>query len=585
MKKDGALLPGSVRGQAVQAFILCAAAFALFILPFANPPSRPVVSVSYVAGADNRLAALGLALLSLVTLAVAWRTGLWPSTANQESNSVHRRESGISRGLLWTGLTAAFLFPLVLGYLVQRSGIRFGESAYFIERIRDSVEYHLRIYRDLEFPYGPLLLLPASWLHRALEPLHVSVPAAYFLSLAAMNAAGMGMVAWVLNRLPLTRGWRTLLFGICLFVQLHPLAGANYSLFKFAAPPFLFLVAARRRGVLAGTSAFIAANLLILLISPELAVGTAAGTIVYGVLMLKRGRRSAAWLLFTPPAAVAIFILLFGRGFIDRLAHASSGALNQVPEPMPHLVILGIATAWLAPLLTGRTLRSQSPSAPQIAGLFALALGILPGALGRCDPLHVFFNGLTMLFLSAVAVQGARHRRLWAAALVLLALDVQAVNYRLYAVSLRTLLAPPSAAAAMIRIDDLRAATGGARVATPDLGTLPLPVELQLRSAGLYKPEYYPGLIEVWDEEGSRRKIATMHQSEWMLAPEAFNAAAEPLPNATVKRIFRFGYRYRQRKPPFTVGAQLNEDLRANWTPAGTFGNLILYHRKQHLQP
>jgi hypothetical protein len=587
MSSNGVTLPaiGPGRTRLFRVAVLCAAALALFVLPFAHLPSHPVVSVSYVAGADNRLATLGLALLALLTLIVEWRWGLsLPSKTRPATAESTRNGSGLPQWLVWSGVAVAAVFTLGLGFLIQRSGVRYGEAGYFLERTRDLVEYHLRLYREVEFTYGPLLLWPAAWLHRALAALHVSVGASYFISLATMNAVGVAMVAWLLNRLPLTRRWRILLFAVCLLVQLHPLAGANYSLLKFAAPPFLFMWSARRRGVLATTLAFVSANLLILLISPELGVGMAGGTIVYAALLLMRRQWSAVTLLFTPPAAVAIFILLFGRGFIDRLAHASAGALNLIPEPMPHLIILGIATAWLAPMLAGSRLRDRSPDAPVLAGLFVLALGVLPGALGRCDPLHVFFNGMTMLFLSAIAVQGARGRRWWAAALVVLALDVQAVNYRLYGSSLLGLLGPPNVPT--IDIAALRAATGGKRVATPELGGwLPLSVESQLRSSGLFQPDFYPGLIEVWDEAGVRRKIDTVHQSEWMLGPPAFETAIEPLPNTPVKRFFRLGYSYPQRQSPLIVGAELNHDLQVNWTPTGTFGGSILYHRKPELQP
>lgn len=586
MNRHGAALPGisPARTRIFMAAVLCAAALVLFLLPFAHLPSPPVNSVSYVAGADNRLATLGLAILSLMTLSVEWRVGLsLPFTAHRNPEDDSRNGNGISPSVVWGGLAVVVTFTLVLGFLVQRSGFRFGESGYFIERTRNLVEYHLSLYRDVEFTYGPLLILPAAWLHRALVPLGISVGAAYFLSLAVMNATGIAMVAWLLNRLPLTRRWRTLLFCICVLAQLHPLAGANYSLFKFAAPAFLFVWSARRTGVVGSTSAFGLTNLLVLLISPELGVGTAAATVAYATLMLMRRNWSAVVLLFTPPAAVAIFLMLFGRGFIDRLAHASAGALNLIPEPMPHLIVLGIATAWLAPVLVGSRLRNRSADAPLLTGLFVLALGVLPGALGRCDPLHVFFNGLTMLFLSAIAVQGMRGSRLWAAALVLLVLDMQAVNYRLYGQSLRGLVEPP--AAVTIDIGALRAATRGARPATPDLGGLPLPVESQLRSAGLYQPDFYPGLVEVWDEAGVRRKIATLHESEWMLAPEAFDTSIEPLPNTAVKRLFRFGFRYPQRQAPFTVAGPLNHDLQTNWTPEDRFGGLVLYHRRPDLRP
>ena len=361
-----------------------------------------------------------------------------------------------------------------------------------------------------------------------------------------MNALGLLFVVYLLNRLPLTPAWRT---GTLLFfaaLQLHPLAGPNYSLFKFAAPFALLVWAVTRPSLTARCLACAVAHLIVLLISPELGVGMAAGIVTFALVLARRWGRGELWLLFAPVVSSALFFLAFGRLFLHRLGQAAGGALNLIPEPSPHLVLYGLAVIWLVPVAVGLALRARTEEAPLLAALFSLSLGMLPGALGRCDPLHVVFYGFGVLVLSAVSVSrfSAARQRLWAAALALLLLWTQSVDYALYAPELTLLLHTPQQQT--LDIAALRQATGDASaVGTPVLSSVPLIVELQLRHSGLFLPDYYPGLAEVWDEASEQRKIRDMREHAWILMPTTLQTYTEPLPNTPVKLVMRFGYRYR----------------------------------------
>jgi hypothetical protein len=554
------------------AFLTVAGAVTIFVAPFAHAPSQQVASVSYVAGCDNRIASVGLALLSLTVMALVWRRLSPPEIIDE------RRR--LPRALVLGAFAFTVVFTLALGWAIQRADVRFAESNYFLNRIRNILEFQMRIYRDLEFPYGPMLLYPAVWMARLFGPRGISVASAYFATLALMNVLGVAMVAYLVDRLPMLYRWRLLLFVACVLLQTNPLAGPNYSLYKFALPFAGMVWASRRSGWWAKFGGFVLAELAVLLVSPELGIGMTAGVVTYAVVYVFRGQNQAVVLLFAPVVSVALFLAGFGHVFLDRLGHASSGALNLIPEPSPHLLIFGFAIVFLVPVMIGWMLRARSENAALIAGAYLLSIGMLPGALGRCDPLHVFFYGFGFFVLAFVAI-GAYSRRaqvIWASAFVLFAVQVQGTNFKVVGPALRGLLHDRRTDDS-IDVNALRAATGGARVSTPEIYSVPVRVEEQMRADGMFVPDYYPGLAEVWDAEGEERVIASMRKQGWALVPDHDGTFSETLPNTPFKLAMRFGYHYKARHAPFELGALLHEELAARWTPVRTFGNLTLYRQ------
>jgi len=78
--------------------------------------------------------------------------------------------------------------------------------------------------------------------------------------------------------------------------------------------------------------------------------------------------------------------------------------MNLPIPPAPYILVLGLAACWTLPLLALRSLRAPAFDRPLAAAL-TLVLGlILPAALGRCDPGHVFWNGLPLFLVTAALV-------------------------------------------------------------------------------------------------------------------------------------------------------------------------------------
>jgi hypothetical protein len=564
-----------------------------FILPFLfNLNGPPVMSAAYVAGASNKAAIVSLALLSF---AVA----VWTALSRRASIAQPEPAPQLSHTSIFVGAAIVALWTATLGALVVHANIRYGESTYFLERTRDVAQYGLHIYRDLEFPYGPLLLLPPVWLAKIAGPAHLA--ACFFAWLTLLNATGILLSAYVLNHFPLSRTSRRVLFFIFCFEQLHPLLGPNYSLGKFMLPFAVLLWASERRTSVLQALAFAVGEFFVLLVSPELGVGLSAAIIGWSLLTawLNRtstGRRSPLALLsiLSPIAAYSAFFAIYGRGFLERLSHASAGALNLLIEPLPDMLIFLAAVAWMAPRVVGASFhwRSKQQAIPHedsasrpalLTGIFLLSLGLLPGALGRSDPLHVFFNGFGFLLLSFIAIERvARNLRcIWIALVILLAVQVQATNFKTYVGRLRALSsAVRRPAAPDFDVAALAAATHGQPVATPALLLLPQADELALRSAGLFVPDRFAGLADLWDAAAEQSKIDSMRHYDFALAPTASFAGTEDLPNDDRgKLLFRFGYRYPQRHAPFFTGAMVEQELASNWTPIGRFGNQTLYRQ------
>ena len=590
--------------------VVVAGAFSAFVLPFLVPVSdEPVLSVAYMAGANNRFATLCVAGIAMLVLGlVALRIVLRDEAARAFSE---RGEDRLPWSWLTTGTLGVLVFTGVLGWVILRSGRHYGEPVYFLERMRDVAQFHSRIYRDIEFPYGPLLLYPPVWLWRVVGGAGVSLAACYFTFLALANAAGIAMSFYVLNALPLARAWRRLWFVLFVMEQMHPLAGLNYTLGKFMLP-FAVLVwgtgyGARRTGrdglgPLGSIVRLALGTFLVLLVSPELAIGLAAGIGVWGLLRALRGERWYLAALLAPVLASKVFYAIFGSGFVQRLHHASAGALNLILEPVPDMLVLLFAVMWLVPTEMGiqfrRWWRDLPGAAPDqatgvepalMAGMFLLSLGLLPGVMGRADPLHVFFNGLGFLLLSAVAVQrmGGTRQRVWGVLLVLTCVQVQATNYKVYAGAIvgivRSALHPEEVAAERrqdaVEVARLRRLVNGDVVALPMLSISP-GFEAAMRAQGLYRPDFYPGLGEIWDREGEDRKIAALDEYKWALMPAEWNVQPWPelLPNHDrVKLLFRFGYKYKSRHVPYLPGSVLFDHVRSQWTPVARFGSLVLY--------
>jgi hypothetical protein len=223
--------------------------------------------------------------------------------------------------------------------------------------------------------------------------------------------------------------------------------------------------------------------------------------------------------------------------------------------------------------------RRDRPSA-LILGLYVVSLGLLPAALGRCDPIHVFFDGIGAWLLALIALNHAnpRTRILSIAAILCVFLLMQARNlgvYRHRFAELRSI--NPIDPLEDIDEPKLLAAIGDAELSAPLFAPDQLLDDLTRR--GQYLPGFYCGWVDVWDAEAEQRVIAGMRRTPLALIPltDAPSPSAEDRRNIAL--AIRLGFAHHAPNAPYRRGALLTAELNANWKPIGIYGSYILFQR------
>ena len=199
MNRTGKMLPLWVG-------VTIATVVGVFILPLYFPPSIPTDSISYTVGYNNKLAAVVTALISVVVTLVLWRRGT--ATNSGEDSAV--RSEPMPRWWLGLAATVVIVYTAVAGGLVVRADVFYPDASYFFTQVGRGLNDHGKLYLDFDFAYGPLLYYWPELFAKVLGWVGMSLEGAYMVSLAAMQALGLGVVFYILGKLPLSRGVRAL---------------------------------------------------------------------------------------------------------------------------------------------------------------------------------------------------------------------------------------------------------------------------------------------------------------------------------------------------------------------------------------
>ncbi len=558
--------------------VLAVSALLVFVLPFAVPvPLVHTISASYIAGFNNRVAILSAAGLGALVLLWSW----WRSPfALREEDT----EAKITWRIIACAVVATCLFTACVGWLVARSHLRYlADAGYFMEQLEAHGDYGRTLYTQLEFAYGPLLFYPASLVHSLLRS---SWQTAYFATLALNQAVGILLLAFIMNALPMRARDRRIAFVLLVVGAINPLLGLNYTFFRFLTPLATLLFATRSQNLPRTAILLALGEVLQLGISPEMGFIFLFTSILFaGLAAWKHGLR---WLAVAaaPPVGVGVFLLLAGPSYLKMLQSVAHGALNLPVAPYPHVVIFLFALVWLVPLALGPHLRAPGGDGIRIVSCYILSIALLPAAFGRCDPLHVFFNGAGILILSLVAMRSATklRRNVWLAALFVFIFWVHWVNDRLYVE--RTMDTVRLALTRTVHPDDqdyvldlpgLEREVGGAAVAIPV--EISLPVEDALKRSRHYEPEYYAFFVDVMDPAAETAKAVRMNEFEWALLPTDPDDPFVETP-ADIDGVQGFAFPYPLRNPPpYDPGRVFFSNLSTNWKPVHAFGPYTLYHR------
>lgn len=546
---------------------------AVFVVPYRFPLREPVLSDTWTVGSNNQVAAIGLAIVSaLVTLACWYRT----SPTLQDGT-----DDRLSQRYLVGGIAAAILWTATLGTLVARAHMYWGDEGYFLNQLRAGLVFHRQIYTKFEFAYGPLLYLWPAALIRGLAPFGVSFTAAYLVSLAALQSAGIALLFYTVQALPLRRSFKACAFVLITFGALNTLLGLNYSMFRFILPLAAVVLLCNQRTITKAALVAGCGEILCLATSPELGVAFGGAAIVYGIYRAITDH--VRWLVVGLAGIVGAvtFAALAGHAYFFTLGNMAKGGFNLLITPAPQILALVFVVVVLAPLAVAAALR-KSGNGALILILYIAALGMIPAALGRCDAIHTFFDGLGMYLLAFVAMNAAsaRCRRIWIVAIALVFVFTQAKNFRLYQYRLGLVLRT-NAVQEDWGFDEaaLRRAIGNAKVSAPILA--PQRVIEDLTRTGQYVPGYFCGWVGVWDHEAEARQITEMRRTEFALVALTDPVGPDPARDRQLQRMMRLGFAGHARRPDYIRGELVEAELKSNWIFRGRFGDYELYQLRK----
>jgi len=377
---------------------------AFFCLPFvAGEPG--LNSESSMFGYDNRVALLVFAVFASVFSAShqGFRFAL-PASGRPGA-------AGIPRGLLWG--TASLSAGLAIAvWLAARPGMSFRESTYFLDRYA-MYELGQRLYRDIDFSYGPLMFYPPVGLSRLTG---LSLADSFFVTWILQWFAGVAALGKVIDFAAKASGSR---HGGAIYTLLWLVAvldvfavGPNYTPLRYASGLLLALwvwrLFLRHSSAVPACVCAALGSVVLLLYSPEQGLALAFASIVFFAFNARLRRD------FT--LAAALFLIILGAGLagaaslgeLEMIRAVSSGALNMPiffgAQNVAFLLLLLVAASasWDAI----RTRRTDNP----LLYLALVAAASVPAAFGAANPGHMFYNLLGAIIVALLVLTSQSRR-------------------------------------------------------------------------------------------------------------------------------------------------------------------------------
>lgn len=379
---------------------------AIFYIPRLLPPTIPSASDSYLFGYNNRIGIV--LLLFFIALGVVLTHGfrLGPTV-----NS--RVDRPLPRWMLFAALLLVAACCAAM-YILAGRYHGFGESFYLIDRIT-LLDQGRAPYRDFEFVYGPAQLYGPLLLHKLLP---LGVADAYYLFWALSHLLGAYLLFRCIDNLRFPTPAKPAIFAmLCaagLFATIR--MGTNYTFLRYALPLY-FIVKLNTRFRDTRTSRLLLDVLLcaafcalLVLSSPETAVAFAfaSGCVVLFCRPIRLTQKAAATGLLIVVYA-AIFAVALKLHVLDAMLADGGGAISFPIVPgltiLVYFAALFITACWLY-----RCFRNRATDEATL-GLLFYSIPMIAAALGRCDPSHLFWNGLATFLASLLYI--SLYKKAW----------------------------------------------------------------------------------------------------------------------------------------------------------------------------
>lgn len=384
-------LPTVALGSAARLlFLFAALAIPTLVAPW-FVPVRASRTLSYMQGFSNValwMLVVGL-LMTPTILIMRSRFGPMLAPSHVRLSAIH--DKSVERVWSWGfGSYVAFsAFLLILS--LNLAG--YFDAEYFLIRAA-LIAAGKSPYADFEYAYGPLLLYPLVGLQ------HVGLPAGASLAALVLLQSAIGylsiyvLLKWLMEE----RAARYML--ACILVATTPsllVGGENYTFFRFATVAVIACAVLRRvSGSQAVVGALLSGPLFLLAwsISPEIAVAVGAA---FGlVCAVSSGRPIPTFVLALTSIGTSLAVTPMVLESYITLIEFAGGGKNFPAYPAIHILFF-IGSVFAASLhIATKQIRTH----PVDWFLFIYSTLLIPAALGRCDPLHVVFNGFGFFILA-----------------------------------------------------------------------------------------------------------------------------------------------------------------------------------------
>ena len=577
--------------------------FGIFVLPYAFPTSTPVASASYVAGFNNRVAAVVAAFLSLTVFLISTKDSgplNWLETSTQ---------ARIPRAYLWATLGGFLVFESALAACVYASPYAYGEEAYGLDRFYQIAGLHRTPPIDFEFAYGPILLYIPLLIKILGSPFQLSLEASYLVAVVLMHLIGIVLLYYVVNRALPGLYLKITVFLLFSLFTMNVDMGLQYTGLRFFGPYAVLLAVSQLHKIWHAALFLAASGLVLMLISPEIGVAFSCGAAGYCLL---RGRKDGwEWLACAVVPFIGIFIeyLAFGPSMFRAVSAVAAGAFNFVVVPVPHIVLFLACIVFIVPMGLAAFWRKGKPETSlfySLCGIYITSIVLIPSAFGRCDAGHVLYGGFGF-FLLAFLFVGRTSRNLKVSSIVVFATTYLVEDYAHFRMYARQLAYSAESGIEAYLAPDLAARVGrplrqrlqsygpGLISIDPQVlasvaqhGPIAMPFLLDNRSEYIvkqranYQPNFFAGLNFVGSAKEEDIVIREVDRAEWVVMPCAVEFLSQNI--EVVRRIFPFPLYYPQKRSEYIAGLRIDKHIVDNWPKVRELGTNCLYRNPSFIE-
>jgi hypothetical protein len=398
--------------------LLCGCAL-VFVLPWLLPPTRRVISDSYNMGFNNTIAVLGVGLTLLIL------TGLRLRARSSDSADL---PAGFSTGHFTqrdfiAAALAGSVAAAVVAHLWSIVPVHYyGEVRSFLP-CSELILLGRHPYKQFQFNYGPLFLYLPVWLVH-LSGDAVGTDVGYILGLVIFSIAGLFLLAYATTLIAgRQRLWVFAMLAAPFLLNLN--LGVQYTAMRFAAPYAALLWLHRSRQIEERSttgktpwrtgSAFVTGMILCFAISPDSGLGFFIAAIIYlGALLrgeTQTGKLYLAGCLLLGVAGAGLFLWVTSKAYLQSIWSFGSGGYNFPIFPSLYNLSYLLCVVFTVPALAAFGVRGRGTTAALALGWAALVTIFVAPALGRCDPGHIFCNGLGAFLGTAALLQNSPRPR------------------------------------------------------------------------------------------------------------------------------------------------------------------------------